>query len=226
MKVASPVQSGGKSKDNFKGLPIAIFCWDKDGVRYNYPTIIFYQMGYSLFTIWQASHRHFRLIQKEECRTYYLGLSGTIQIEIIRIIAEKQVATSAIQGKFSSEGLAAMAQGVDLKVRLAQALAEQDFDTGNDLQAMFDILASPDDDDTTYEGIEPMLTVREIIGSELFKKLDQSVEDEIDIESLLDELFGDIDEEDTSSLLPEQPYDKKSENVILEKPSDIFSLFS
>lgn len=207
-------------------LTLLDFCWDKNGVRYNYPTIIFYQMGYSLFVIWQASHRHFRLIQKEECRTYYLGLAGTIQIEVIRVIAEKQVATSAIQGKFTSEGLAAMAQGVDIKVRLAQALAEQDFDTGNNLQQMFDILTTQgNDEDTTYDGIEPMKTVGEIVGADLFQELNQSVEDEIDIEALLDDLFGDA--EDGPGLHPDSvKVGAGEEDIIIENSSDIFALFS
>lgn len=199
------------------------FCWDKAGVRYNYPTIIFYQLGYSLYTVWQASRRHFRLIQTEECRTYYMGIAHTIQIEIIRLIAEKQVATSAIQGKFSTEGLAAMAQGVDLKVRLAQALAEQDFDRGNNLQEMFDILATNQDDDTTYDGYEPMKTVREIVGEAAFSELDESVEDEIDMEALLEDLMSETYFE--SGL--QTTYTHVNEQaVILEKPSDIFALFS
>lgn len=65
-------------------------------------------MGYNLFTLWQASRRHYRLNQDVECRTFYLAYANTIQEEVIRIKGEKQVATSAIQGKFSAEGLAAM----------------------------------------------------------------------------------------------------------------------
>lgn len=72
------------------------FCFHENGVDYNYPTIIFYQMGYSLFTIWQASRRHYRLNQRKECRTYYLALGSTVQTEVIRLIAEKQSATAAI----------------------------------------------------------------------------------------------------------------------------------
>jgi len=87
-----------------------------------HPTLIFYQTGYSLFVLWQASRRSYRLNQKKECRVYYLAYKKTLQDKCLEIMADKKAATAAIQGKFSSEGLAAMAQGVDPQVLLAEAL--------------------------------------------------------------------------------------------------------
>lgn len=144
------------------------FCWmGDDGVLYNYPTLIFYQLGYSLFTVWQASRRAFRLNQREECRNYYIAYRGTVQQAVIQLIAEKQVATSAIQGKFSTEGLSAMAQGVDVKVRLAQAMSELDSSTGNGLQEMFDVLQQEDDaEDMLDASYVPMLTYAELMGED------------------------------------------------------------
>lgn len=138
------------------------FIWEADGKVYNFPTLIFYQLGYSLFTIWQASRRAYRLIQKEECRTYYMAYEGTLQEMAIQLIAEKQVATAAIQGKFSAEGLSAMANGVDSRVRLAQALADKGKASDN-LQQMFDTIGKSGNN-TLYADIEPMRTVSEILG--------------------------------------------------------------
>lgn len=119
------------------------FIFEEDGVTYNYPTIFFYQLGYNLFTLWQASRRAYRLIQTEECRVYYMAYAGTIQTEVIRLMAEKQVATAAIQGKFSSEGLAAMSNGVDARVRLVQAMIADTAGSGEEeLQGMFDTINS------------------------------------------------------------------------------------
>jgi hypothetical protein len=140
------------------------FCWNKGGKLYNYPTLVFYQLGYSLFTIWQASRRAYRLNQREECRTYYMAYSKTVQQVVISLIAEKQVATSAIQGKFSVEGLSAMAQGVDVKVRLAQAMSNMDSISGNGLQEMFDVLNQDAADVDAYGNYVPMLTYRELMG--------------------------------------------------------------
>lgn len=142
------------------------FCFKYEGKVYNYPTIFFYQMGYSLFTIWQASRRHYRLNQTEECRTYYMALEGTVQTKVIELIAEKQAATSAIQGKFSTEGLAAMANGTDARMKLAQSLSSLDETSGNDLQEMFDVLAVHDEDNAVYEKYKVMSLYHEIIGEE------------------------------------------------------------
>ncbi|WP_113675868.1 hypothetical protein [Vallitalea guaymasensis] len=113
------------------------FIFKVDNVIYNYPTIIFYQMGTNMFAVWQAACRHYRLSQKEECRTFYLAYKNTLQAKLLRLIAEKKVATAAIQGKFSAEGLAAMANGVDLRVKLAQTLSESD-EHKESLTDMFD----------------------------------------------------------------------------------------
>lgn len=107
---------------------------------YNFPTIIFYQYSYDLFTMWQASRRHYRLNQILECRTFYLLSSHTIQVDALEMVASKQVATSAIQGHFSSEGLCAMAQGVDPRIKLAQAAAEKSPEQIKGLKSMFDVL--------------------------------------------------------------------------------------
>lgn len=196
------------------------FCWDTNGVRYNFPTLIFYQMGYSLFTIWQAAMRHYRLIQREECRTYYIGYSDTVQTAIIQLIAEKQVATSAIQGKFSTEGLAAMAQGVDTKTRLAQALSEKDFSSGEGLQNMFDVLEVSKSEDEYSEFI-PMKILSEIIGKDMLESLDAYDKDIFDIEDLMNELWGDDYEKS------DKTESQSSNTLVLSrgKEIDVMSLF-
>lgn len=146
-------------------LTLLDFCFKQDGIVYNYPTLIFYQLGYSLFTIWQASRRHYRLNQREECRTYYMAITGTTQQAVIGLIAQKMAATSAIQGKFSVEGLSAMAQGVDVKLKLAQALSNMDEQNGANLQEMFDVLQHDDDNDEMYGKYRMMLTFEELVGN-------------------------------------------------------------
>lgn len=141
------------------------FCFSHRGKDYNFPTLIFYQTGYSLFTIWQASRRAYRLSQKEECRTYYMALEGTIQPAVLKLIAEKQAATSAIQGKFSAEGLASMANGTDARMEIARALCSMDLETKNGLQDMFDVIACEEEDE--YSDYEPMPLLRELIDGQV-----------------------------------------------------------
>lgn len=140
------------------------FRFKVENIIYNYPTIIFYQMGYSMFTVAQAARRHYRLNQVEECRTYYLAVQGTVQQAVIQIIAEKTSATAAISGHFTTEGLSAMANGVDTKVKLAQAMANLDTTSGNELQNMFDVINQGSKDDSEYSAYKPMLLYSELIG--------------------------------------------------------------
>lgn len=182
------------------------FCFKEDGVLYNYPTLIFYQLGYSLFTIWQASRRHYRLNQKEECRTYYMAVSGTVQQTVIELIAQKMAATSAIQGKFSVEGLTAMAQGVDVKMKLAQSLSNMDSKSGANLQEMFDVLQNDDGGDDMYGKYRMMLTFSELVGD----GCDQPVIEEDFMYFDIFDMFGDSSNENVSSVLPSSNIDTTS----------------
>lgn len=119
------------------GLDFAFTYQEKS---YNYPTIIFYQTGYDMIKIWQASHRHYRLNQKEECRTFFIVSQCTIQLDAVELVATKEVATSSIQGQFSSEGLSTMAKGVDPRVILAQSVAEKSEQKERGLRKMMDVL--------------------------------------------------------------------------------------
>lgn len=123
------------------------FCFTYQGGYYNYPTLIFYQMGYEMSVIWQASRRGYRLCQKVECRNYYLAYEGTLQAAALEIMAKKQVATSAIQGKFSTEGLSSMARGVDTRTQLAAAMSRMDMSDRKTLSNMFDVLNKSADEE-------------------------------------------------------------------------------
>lgn len=178
------------------------FCFKHEGKSYNYPTLIFMQMSYEMSVIWQASRRSYRLNQREECRTYYLAYENTLQTAALEIMAAKQVATSAIQGKFSSEGLAAMAKGVDTRTQLATALAKNDMSDANTLAGMFDVLNQQNNaSDDLYNDYVPPKTYYELVG------IEDSVEESYGISAIAQTtLFDDLsatlfnaDEEEKSS---------------------------
>lgn len=132
---------------------------------YNFPTIINYQEGYDMFTTWQACRRHYRLNQTEECRTYFLVSRNTIQPQVVEMVASKQVATSAIQGQFSSDGLCAMARGVDPRIKLAQAVCEKSETQERGLKGMFDVLNKTNNmGKGATQKYEQMLTFYELTG--------------------------------------------------------------
>ena len=97
---------------------------------YNIPSIIGYSLGYSTFTMRQAMRRAWRIGQRADCRNFYLHYADTMQARALTLMGKKLVASTSIEGKFTSEGLAALAgdEGT-LEVALAKSLVERLDDT-------------------------------------------------------------------------------------------------
>ena len=93
--------------------------------KHNFPSIVFYETGYDLFTLRQASRRSWRIGQKQPCRVYYLYYRETMQARAMGLMAQKLDASLALEGQFSAEGLAAMsADSGSLTMELAKSLVE------------------------------------------------------------------------------------------------------
>lgn len=90
----------------------------------DFPTIIFYQTGYSVFTLRQASRRSWRIGQEKPVRIHYLHYVGTMQERAIGLVGRKLSASLAIEGKLTDDGLASMCAGEDMTLLLAKALVE------------------------------------------------------------------------------------------------------
>jgi hypothetical protein len=92
---------------------------------HNYTTIMFYQTGYNLFTLRQAARRAWRIGQRRECRVLYFYFKGTMQERAMSLMGRKLSAANALEGKFSAEGLAAMAgDDENMEMALAKSLAD------------------------------------------------------------------------------------------------------
>jgi hypothetical protein len=92
---------------------------------HNFPSLIFFETGYDLFTLRQASRRAWRIGQKCPCRVYYLYYQETMQARAMALMAQKLDASLALEGQFSAEGLAAMsAESGSLTMELAKSLVE------------------------------------------------------------------------------------------------------
>jgi len=93
--------------------------------KHNFPTLLFYETGYDLFTLRQASRRSWRIGQKHACRLYYLYYGETMQARAMGLMAQKLDASLALEGQFSAEGLAAMsADSGSLTMELAKSLVQ------------------------------------------------------------------------------------------------------
>lgn len=196
------------------------FCYWFEGKWYNYPTLIFYQISYELAVIWQASRRAYRLIQTEECRNYYLGYNDTLQAAALQIMAEKQVAASAVQGKFSVEGLSALAKGVDPRQKLAQMLSEGDNSSRESLENMFDVLnnSNNSDGDDVYDNYEPPLTYYELMGFE------ETVSKEM-VEMSLFDILGDITSNEPAKELQDSSVSDDVKTTYTYTEMSIFDMF-
>jgi superfamily II DNA or RNA helicase len=90
----------------------------------DFPTIIFYQTGYSIFTLRQASRRSWRIGQDKPVRIHYLHYRGTMQERALELVGKKLSASLAIEGKLTDDGLASLSTGEDMTLMLAKALIE------------------------------------------------------------------------------------------------------
>ncbi|MBN2331039.1 MAG: DEAD/DEAH box helicase [Candidatus Aenigmarchaeota archaeon] len=91
---------------------------------YDFPELTFYQTGYSVFTLRQASRRSWRIGQKRPVTVNYLYYRPTMQERAMHLMGSKLEASLAIEGKFSEEGLLAMTQGEDMTTAMAKALVD------------------------------------------------------------------------------------------------------
>ena len=98
----------------------------------DFPSIVFYQCGYSTYTLRQASRRSWRITQKEPVKVYYLTYSETMQTRAMKLIATKLETSLALEGELTDKGLSALAESSDSMTReLARALVEQISFTGS-----------------------------------------------------------------------------------------------
>lgn len=89
-----------------------------------FTTIVFYQVGYNIFTMRQASRRSWRLGQEHPIEVYFMYYEGTIQEQALSLMATKLQASMAIEGRFSEEGLRAMSNNEDLLTQIAGSVVQ------------------------------------------------------------------------------------------------------
>lgn len=103
-----------------------------------FTTIIFYSMGYNLFTLRQASRRSWRINQTApRVEVHMLYYADTMQAKAMKLMASKLAVAGIIEGTFSEEGLAAMSDVKDLTSQMAKELALGIRDNVEDIAAAF-----------------------------------------------------------------------------------------
>ena len=90
-----------------------------------FPTLYFYETGYSLHTLRQASRRSWRIGQGFPVRVKFVTYSGTMQETCLRLMGKKMLVAMMMEGKFSGEGLQAVDTDEDLMSAMARELVEK-----------------------------------------------------------------------------------------------------
>jgi len=90
-----------------------------------YADLFFWETGYSLYTLRQASRRSWRIGQREEVTVKYFAYANTAQETCLRLMGRKLLVSLAMEGKFSTEGLQAVGEDDDLLMAMARELVTE-----------------------------------------------------------------------------------------------------
>lgn len=112
-----------------------------------FTTLIYYNIGYNLYTFRQSSRRSWRINQTApRIEVYILYYKGVMQARAIKLMASKLAAATLVEGNFSDEGLASMSDCTDMTSQLARELTMGIKDEVEDVAAMFKKMAVIKDD--------------------------------------------------------------------------------
>ncbi len=108
----------------------------------DFPTIIFYESGYSLHTLRQASRRSWRIGQRRPVRVKFLCYEGTMQTACLRFMGKKLLVALTMEGKFAGEGLQNSSDEAP-PAETPDVLTETRFDPAYLVQAAINSQSSP-----------------------------------------------------------------------------------
>jgi hypothetical protein len=91
----------------------------------DFPTILFYETGYSIYVLRQASRRSWRIGQRLPVNVKFLHYAETMQESCLRLMGKKLLVSLAMEGQFSSEGLQAINEEDDILMAMARELVTE-----------------------------------------------------------------------------------------------------
>jgi len=88
-----------------------------------FPTIVFMQSGYNVYTLQQAARRSWRIGQKRAVKVIYLGYAATSQMSCLELMAKKIAVSQSTSGDVPDSGLDVLNQeGDSVEIALARRL--------------------------------------------------------------------------------------------------------
>jgi hypothetical protein len=92
---------------------------------WSFPDIFFYETGYSIYTLRQASRRSWRIGQRSNVNVKFFFYAGTMQEACLRLMGKKLLVSLAMEGKFATDGLQAIDEGDDILMAMARELVTE-----------------------------------------------------------------------------------------------------
>jgi ribosomal protein L16 Arg81 hydroxylase len=88
-----------------------------------FPTIVFIQSGYDVYTVQQAARRAWRIGQLVDCEVWFLGYEGSAQMKCYELTRKKIAVSQSTSGHMLDSGLDVLNQdGDSIEVALAKQL--------------------------------------------------------------------------------------------------------
>ncbi|MCY1556678.1 hypothetical protein D9M68_934470 [compost metagenome] len=88
-----------------------------------FPTIVFMQTGYNVYTLLQAARRSWRIGQQQAVRVIFLGYQGSAQEQCLTLMSKKIAVSQSTSGDMPDSGLDVLNDSGDsLEVALAKKL--------------------------------------------------------------------------------------------------------
>ncbi len=89
----------------------------------DFPTIVFMQTGWNVYTLQQAARRSWRIGQQQPVKVLYLGYAGSSQIACLSLLAKKIAVAQSTSGDVPESGLDALnTDGDSVEMALARQL--------------------------------------------------------------------------------------------------------
>ncbi|WP_168062818.1 DEAD/DEAH box helicase family protein [Candidatus Manganitrophus noduliformans] len=92
----------------------------------DFPTILFYEPEYSVYTLRQAGRRSWRIGQHHPVKVYFMAYQETLQEKGLRLIAAKVRSALAVEGELVDAGLSSFQEDQDFFLQLARSIVGEE----------------------------------------------------------------------------------------------------
>ena len=98
----------------------------------DFPTLVWFETDYSVYTMRQASRTSWRIGQTQPVQVVFMAYRNTLQADALKLVAKKLQSSLAVEGELPEDGLATYGDdGDDLMLALARKIVagEEDADS-------------------------------------------------------------------------------------------------